>query len=129
MDALLEPIPFPMRWIVKNILGSRQRRRSMEHGTGGMTPAEVHDNLDRSLAMAEAGLKDDPFLQGRNHPGRGDLALASTLIQCGFRNTLPEATAMLRRRPRLMKHTEDVYKACKMEMPLWWNEERREPSC
>lgn len=120
MDALLGGLPFPARPIARWSLGRQQVRRARIQGTGGKTPDEAHGMLERALAMADAGLEDGPFLQGRDRPGRGDLALASIAVQCGFRETMPDATAILQSHPGILGLIEAVYAACDLAMPRWW---------
>ncbi len=121
LDALLGGLPLPARWIAKRTLGRGQFRRAMSHGTAGKTPEQAHQALADALDVVETGLGGGPFLEGRERPGRGDLALAAIAVQCGFRNTMPEATAILKARPAVLRQVESVYAACGLALPEWWN--------
>ena len=121
LNALLGGLPLPVRWIAKRTLGAAQIRRSRQHGTAGKTPEQAHQALEQALAMLESGLASGPFLEGRDRPGRGDLALAANAVQCGFRNTMPEATVILRAHPTITGQVEAVYDACRLPLPKWWD--------
>ncbi len=122
LNALLGGLPLPARWIAKRTLGTAQIRRARHHGTAGKTPEQAHQALEQALVMLEAGLAAGPFLEGRNRPGRGDLALAANAVQCGFRKTMPEAMAILRAHPAVTRQVEEVYAACRLPLPRWWND-------
>ena len=122
LDALLGALPLPTRWIARLSLKHQQSRRARIQGTGGKTPAEAHHMLERALQMAVVGLAGGPFLQGRDRPGRGDLGLASIAVQVGFRETMPEATAILKTHPDILRQVEAVYAACDLALPRWWND-------
>ena len=121
LSALLGGLPFPARWIARRTVGRQQIRRARIHGTAGKTPAEAHHMLERGLTMAETGLSGGRFLQGLDRPGRGDLGLASLAVQCGYRDTMPEATAILRAHPTILRQVEAVYGACALALPRCWD--------
>ncbi len=69
--------------------------------------------------MMETGLGPGPFLQGRDWPGRGDLAAASMLAQVGFRGTMPDWKREAEQHPAALDHLRRVFDACSMEQPRW----------
>lgn len=121
LSALLGGLPFPARWIARKTVGRQQINRARIHGTAGKTPEEAHHMLERALTMVETGLSKGPFLQGRDEPGRGDLGMASIAVQCGFRDTMPEAMAILKTHPAILRQVEAVYAACDLALPRWWS--------
>ena len=69
--------------------------------------------------MVVEGLDGGPFLEGRDHPGRGDLACTALLSQVGFRGTMPDIMKMVRDRTPLVELCCRVHDACDMEGPRW----------
>jgi len=99
-------------------------RRANLVGVGGKSLEQIHASLERCFDLLETGLEGGPFLQGRDAPGRGDLASASMLAQAGFRHTQPELVERLRKRPSLVEHTGRVLEHCSMKQPRWLAEAR-----
>ena len=119
IEALFGRMKLPARWIARAIVCPRQRKRAMIHGSGGKTRDEILSELTRGLEMIEIGLEGGPFLQGRDSPGRGDLAIAGLLGQAGYRDTLAEASGRLLARRPIVKQIEGVFEACGAELPRW----------
>ena len=118
-DALFRNAPATMRWVARRLVIPQQLRRAMVHGSGGKSAEAVDAELDRSLDMIETGLEGGPFLQGRERPARGDLALTSLLVQAGFRETLIELRDRILARPALVAHAGRVMDACTMKRTRW----------
>jgi glutathione S-transferase len=118
-QALFGRRPWLMRTAIRMTFLPRQRRRAGLHGVGGKTPEAVRSECRRAFDMVMEGLGGGPFMQGRDHPGRGDLAATALLSQVGFRDSLPELMQMVRDRPPLVELCCRVHDACDMEGPKW----------
>jgi len=119
LTALFRNAPFYQRWIAPPMLRRQSRARAHAIGIGGKSPEQVHATFERAMEMIETGLAGGPFLQGRESPGRGDLACAALVAQAGFRGTLPDVEKRLRSHPLILEHTRRVFAACSMEPPAW----------
>ena len=91
----------------------------MLHGVGGKSPEAVRRECGRAFDMIAEGLQGGSYLQGRDHPGRGDLAAVALFSQVGFRDTMPAVMEMVRTRPPLVELCRRVHDACDMEAPRW----------
>lgn len=118
-QAFFGRLPWPARAAIRLTVLPRARRRAMLHGVGGKSPAMVRAEMERGFEMLIAGLEGGPFLQGRQEPGRGDLACAALLVQAGFRRTLTETMEQIRSRPLLTTYLRVVLDACRMPSPAW----------
>ncbi|MEM7244713.1 MAG: glutathione S-transferase family protein [Acidobacteriota bacterium] len=111
---------FPKAWM-RHLIGPLVARnfagRTRGQGVGLKSESEVRRDLTRVLDIVEASIGDGPFLDGRDEPGRGDLALASTLPQITFRGLTPQAGAELVARPSLVAYVERVFAACGRPAP------------
>jgi glutathione S-transferase len=117
--ALFGRMSWPKRFAIRAFFLPRQRRRALLHGVGGKSPESVRAEMKRAFGMVDDGLAGGPFLQGRDHPGRGDLACAALIAQAGFRASLPETMDEVLARPALPAHTTRVFDACGMRAPAW----------
>lgn len=115
--AIVGRAPFYVRGVFRTFFLPTFVKRAHWVGIGGKPIARVFEDYERGLEMTEAGLAGGPFLQGRDRPGRGDLACASLLAQAGFRDTMPDVVSRMRRRPRLLEYGRRVFEACAMEAP------------
>ena len=120
--ALFSRRPGWMRLLIRLAYRPKQRRRGMLHGVGGKPLQVVNRQMERALDTFVEGFAGGPYLQGRDRPGRGDLACVSLLVQPGFRDTLPETMEQIRRRPELGDHCRRVLDDCSMEHPRWIRE-------
>lgn len=111
--------PFYVRWGARLVFLRSVAARGHAVGIAGKMPEQVMRSAVRGMEMVESGLADGPFLQGRETPGRGDLACASFFAQAGFRDTLPDYVGRIRSRPALVDHTVRVFEACSMDLPRW----------
>jgi glutathione S-transferase len=121
-QALFRRRPGWRRLLIRLAYVPRQKSRAMLQGVGGKPPELVHRQVERALDTILEGLDGGSYLQGRDRPGRGDLACASFLVQPGFRDTLPETMQQIRERPALGEHCRRVLDACSMEHPRWFRE-------
>ena len=117
--AVFGRMPWPVRLFGRIVFLPRQRRRIRYQGFLGKSPETVRDAVRRALDLFDGGLEGGPFLQGRAEPGRGDLALASFVVQVGFRDTMPDIEAEVCRRPGLPAHARETYRACNAEPTKW----------
>ena len=124
VSATFGRMPFYMRWLVRATFLPSLRARAKGQGIAAKSPESVVRGIERGFDMLEAGLDGGPFLQGRDRPGRGDLAGASLLAQLGFRDTMPDIARRLAARPALVEHVRTVYDACRMDLPRWFRRER-----
>ena len=111
--------PWFVRMGVRMAFLPRQRKRAMLHGVGGKSPEAVRRECGRAFDMIAEGLQGGSYLQGRDHPGRGDLAAVALFSQVGFRDTMPAVMEMVRTRPPLVELCRRVHDACDMEGPRW----------
>lgn len=111
------------RWWVRKVIAPavlrRQRARLRHQGFYGKSPADVRAMMVRALDLIVAGLEGGPFLQGRETPARGDLAVASMIVQTGFRDSMPDIEREVRARPALVRHTAATYRACNAPPTRW----------
>ena len=117
--ALVGRAPFYVRWVFRGLFLPTFAKRAYVVGIGGKSLQGVLASFDRGMAMAAAGLEGGAFLQGRDRPGRGDLACASLMAQAGYQGTMPDVEARLRAHPKLLDHMRRVFEACSMEPPRW----------
>lgn len=117
--ALFGRMPWIARQFVRRVFLPRQRRRSRYQGHFGKSPERVRGAMRRALDIAHDGLRGGPFLEGRDAPGRGDLAAVSFLVQAGFRGTMAETEADILDRPGLVRLVHATYRACGMEPTRW----------
>ncbi len=111
--------PWVVRFLIRRTLLPGQRRRARLHGVGGKSGAQVRAEIDRAFDTVVAGLEGGPFLQGRDRPGRGDLACVALLVQAGFRNSLPATMEQVLDRPSLPAFCRRVLEACSLDVPGW----------
>ena len=71
------------------------------------------------LDTVETGLGHGPFLEGRDEPGRGDLAGASSVVQVGYKDSMPDLARRTLQRPQVLEHARRVFDACSTEQPRW----------
>ena len=119
MRALLGRAPWLLRVVAPTLLRREARQRARAIGLAGKSRETIDRCYRRSLEMMETGLGSGPFLQGRDQPGRGDLAGASMLAQVGFRGTMPDWKREAERHPAVLDHVRRVFDACSMERPRW----------
>ncbi|GAB4224019.1 MAG: hypothetical protein Kow0062_25030 [Acidobacteriota bacterium] len=119
LDALFGRASWLTRRMVRLFFVPAQRRRAESHGAGLKDAGTLLGEVDRALAMAETGLAGGPFLQGRDRPARGDLALASLHVQAGFRGRREPLLERLERRPALVEHLRRTLAACGIDGPAW----------
>lgn len=117
--AVFGRMPFPARLYVRGLAMPSIASRAQGQGTGLKSAERVDADIVRAFEMVETGLGDGPFLQGRNEPGRGDLAVASIAAQLGFRDTMPTLQEEFLGRPGLVEHVRGVYDAVGMPRPRW----------
>ena len=94
-------------------------KRARGQGTGLKSHEEVLADFARHLRVVVDGLRAGPFLGGRSELGRGDLAMAGPLAQCGWRGATPGMDAALAEHPALREHTRRVFEACEAPAPEW----------
>ncbi len=119
IDVLFGRAPVWVRVAGRFVLVRDAERRAAAFGTAGRDPDEIKDLVLRAVDMLDVAIGTGPFLEGRATPGRGDLAAAATLVQVGFRGTLPDLMEHVFDRPRLIALTRGVLAACRMESPRW----------
>ncbi len=117
--AMLARAPFLMRLLAPRMMRRFTRNRSKQIGILGKSREEILRAFERSLEIFEEGLGDGPFFEGRDTPGRGDLASASTACQVAFRDTMPESRQLLEGHPAMVEHTRRVFEACSLDLPRW----------
>jgi glutathione S-transferase len=117
--GLLGRAPWLVRFLVRRTFVPRQRRRALLQGVGGKSVAAVNAEIARGVDTIAAGLEGGPFLQGRDRPGRGDLACVSLLVQAGFHDNMPEAMERIRGLSSLPRFCRDTLDACRMDVPGW----------
>ncbi len=117
--ALFGRMAWPGRFAVRSFFVPTQRHRIRMVGHGGKTAERIHVEFSRALDMVEQGLEGGPFLQGRATPGRGDLSCAGILVQVGFRDSMPDEMAEVRKHPTIIEHMIAVFEACSMDLPRW----------
>jgi glutathione S-transferase len=106
--------------VLTRIFGAREsRKRALGQGIGGKPADEVFADLERGLAIARDGLAGGDYLGARDAPGRGDLGLAATVAQLGWRGGMPQADAVLDAFPELRAHAARVFTACELSAPAW----------
>jgi glutathione S-transferase len=131
--AVFGRMPAPARVAARWIMMARMARRAAGQGSGLKSRDQIDSEIARSLDMFEQSLAEGTFLQGRETPGRGDLAAASLLAQLGFRKTMPRWERRILDSERITRYLRDVYGACDMSLPRWLDPARselasREPS-
>jgi glutathione S-transferase len=119
LSAMLEPAPAMIRFLVPWILPRTMRKRAMAVGVGNRKVEDVVATIAADYARAATGIGSGPFLQERSTPARGDLAIASTVAQAGYRDTLPQVMEIVRANPVLVDHSVAVFQACGAEVPRW----------
>jgi glutathione S-transferase len=119
LGALLARAPLLTRVFGPAMMRRYTRNRSQQVGIRGKRREEVLRAYERALDMFQTGLFDGPYLERRDVPARGDLAVASTVAQIGFRGTMPEMEERARKRPAVLDHTRRVFEACKTKLPRW----------
>ena len=116
--ALFGRVAWPVRSLVRLTFLPQQRKRAGLHGVGGKSLAQVLEEIARAFDTVVAGLEGGPFLQGRDRPGRGDLACVALIAQAGFRGTMPTVMEMVRSRPDLPPFCARTFEACAMPMAI-----------
>lgn len=119
LDALVGRASAVQKFVVKNVLVPRQRKRALAVGIAGKTRDEILATMARGFEMVEEALESAPFLSGLDFPGRGDLAITSLFVQMGFRQSMKVPAEEYGKRKVLMAYAARVYDACKMEKPRW----------
>lgn len=115
--AVFGRAPWITRLLIKRFFMPQMKKRAMAQGVGRRSLEGVLADVARGMDMITAGLRGGPFLQGRERPGRGDLAVASLMLQAGFRDSLPEMQRLFLARTALVEHSKRVLDACSMEYP------------
>lgn len=113
---------FGRKWSIRKAVASRilipmLHKRLDGQGLGHRTRDEVETAFKKALDTIETGLEGGTFLGNRPAPGRGDLAVATLLAQAGWRETLPDVLAEIRRRPPLVAMVQATFEACGAEKP------------
>lgn len=124
LERLFGRAPLVTRVIGKRWLRRSTRQRLEWYGFAEKPADEIFGMLARGLDMLDAGLAGGPFLEGRDEPGRGDLAAASTICQTGFGGVTPQAEPLVLDRPALVESCARVFEACGMAVPRWIAEHR-----
>ncbi len=119
LGAMLKNAPFMLRALAPPVMRRETAKRARAVGIGGKTIEQIRRSYERAFDLVETGLAGGPFLEGRDTPGRGDLAVAATLGQAGYRDTMPEMEQRVRERTALLQHARSVFEACSMELPRW----------
>jgi glutathione S-transferase len=122
LAAMLKRAPWFVRTVGPILMRRHTSHRARAFGIAGKSSAEVARAYDRAMEMVVAGLAGGPFLQSHDQPYRGDLAVAATVAQIGFRDTLPDTARRALEHPPLMKHTRRVFEACSLKVPRWIGE-------
>jgi glutathione S-transferase len=107
------------RLVFGAVLHRRIRARSLAQGIGYRSEAEVREEFARMLEVLVHALGDDAFLSGGEVPGRGDLAVASFLIQVGWRGVTAQSLEALNACPSLVAHLRRTLVACGTAVPSW----------
>jgi glutathione S-transferase len=102
------------RLLMGPLIVREMRRRARAQGTALRPASDVRDAYGGGLAMIDEALAGHRFLQGRDVPGRGDLAVASHVAQLVVAKEMPGIGALLARFPRLQPHAARVFEACRM---------------
>ena len=101
------------------LLTKRITRRCRAHGIGGCSPEQVLAKFESMLGVLRDGLGAGPFLDDRPTPGRGDLAVASFLVQIGWRGVTPRGAEIFAGFPALNGHLRRTLEACGVSTPSW----------
>jgi len=125
--AIFRGAPLPVRWIGPRMLRREFSRRIVGVGLSGKTQDQVLAAWERASEMHERGLAGGPYLEGRERPGRGDLAVASLAAEAGLAHAMPEIERRFLARPAVVEHVRRVFEACSMELPDWLERGRPTP--
>jgi len=124
LEALLRPAPASIRFLAPLILPRTMRKRAMAVGVGRRSAEDVLETIATDYGRVAAAIGRGPFLQGRPTPARGDLALASLVVQAGYHDTLPQVMEIVKSRRELIDHAVAVFEACGSPVPRWIQAER-----
>jgi glutathione S-transferase len=94
-------------------------KRTKGQGMGLKPYDEVVEDFRRGCAMIADGLGGGPYLEGRDEPGRGDIAVAALLAQVGWEDATPRLNSALAEHPTLREHAKRTFRACDHEPPAW----------
>lgn len=118
-EAVFGRMPWLLRIVARPTYSRQQRLRSRRLGIGAQPPEVVLGMAERAFDLVAAALGEGPFLDGRERPGRGDLAVAAVLAQAGFRDTMPGIRARIEAREALPRYTVRVLETCGARAPRW----------
>jgi glutathione S-transferase len=110
-------------WLKARLVGfaltRRIHARCRGQGIGLRPQAEVEADFERLLDLVTDGLAGGPFLDGRDAPGRGDLAIASFLVQVGWKEIDPIQLSRFKQRHELLSYVRRTLEACEVGPPDW----------
>ena len=93
------------------------KQRANGQGIGGRSARDVETSYRTSLATITDGLGMGPFLQSRKRPGRGDVAIASHVVQLTVGREDTPAARLRSQFPRLFDHVAATFEACGWKAP------------